>query len=152
MTSPRSPSRRLASGALQFTIDQQPYLQGFLPILQLYMYKASQSLTGIADVNTGLKFLDKTTVAPYNSTKSRYEGTSTSRRGHEVVGYAAGRRWPPRRTRRSQRLLRRAQRRLGPARRGAEPRAALPDAARGQHHRGHADRVHLLRDHAPATS
>ncbi len=68
----------LASGALQFTIDQQPYLQGFLPILQLYMYKASQSLTGIADVNTGLKFLDKTTVAPYNSTKSRYEGTSTS--------------------------------------------------------------------------
>ena len=68
----------LAAGALQFTIDQQPYLQGFLPILQLYMYKASQSLTGIADTNTGLKFLDKTTVGPYNSTKSRYEGTSTA--------------------------------------------------------------------------
>jgi simple sugar transport system substrate-binding protein len=68
----------VASGALQFTIDQQPYLQGFLPILQLYMYKASQSLSGIADVNTGLKFLDKTTVAPYNSTKSRYEGTSSA--------------------------------------------------------------------------
>ena len=68
----------VASGAMQFTIDQQPYLQGFLPILQLYMYKASQSLTGVADVNTGLKFLDKTTVAPYNNTKSRYEGTSTA--------------------------------------------------------------------------
>jgi simple sugar transport system substrate-binding protein len=68
----------LASGALQFTIDQQPYLQGFLPVLQLYMYKVSQSLTGIADVNTGLKFLDKSTVKPYNSTKSRYEGTSTA--------------------------------------------------------------------------
>ncbi|HEV3388902.1 MAG TPA: sugar ABC transporter substrate-binding protein [Solirubrobacteraceae bacterium] len=68
----------VASGAMQFTIDQQPYLQGFLPILQLYMYKASQSLSGIADVNTGLKFLDKTTVGPYNNTKSRYEGTSTS--------------------------------------------------------------------------
>jgi len=68
----------LAAGALQFTIDQQPYLQGFLPILQLYMYKASQSLTGIADTNTGLKFLDKSTVQPYNSTKSRYEGTSTA--------------------------------------------------------------------------
>jgi simple sugar transport system substrate-binding protein len=68
----------LAAGALQFTIDQQPYLQGFLPVLQLYMYKASQSLTGIADTNTGLKFLDKTTVQPYNSTKSRYEGTSTA--------------------------------------------------------------------------
>jgi simple sugar transport system substrate-binding protein len=68
----------VASGAMQFTIDQQPYLQGFLPILQLYMYKASQGLTGVADVNTGLKFLDKTTVGPYNNTKSRYEGTSTS--------------------------------------------------------------------------
>ncbi len=67
----------LAAGALQFTIDQQPYLQGFYPVLQLYMYKVSQSLTGIADVNTGLKFLDKTSVAPYNSTKSRYEGTGT---------------------------------------------------------------------------
>jgi simple sugar transport system substrate-binding protein len=65
----------LASGALQFTIDQQPYLQGFLPILELYLYKASQSLTGPADVNTGLKFLDETSVIPYNSTVSRYEGT-----------------------------------------------------------------------------
>ena len=42
------------------------------------MYQASQSLSGIADVNTGLKFLDKETVVPYNSTKSRYEGTSSS--------------------------------------------------------------------------
>ncbi len=62
---------------MQFTIDQQPYLQGFFPIIELYMYKVSQTLTGIADVNTGLKFLDKTTVVPYNSTKSRYEGTCT---------------------------------------------------------------------------
>jgi simple sugar transport system substrate-binding protein len=68
----------LAAGFLDFTIDQQPYLQGFLPVLQLYLYKASQTLTGIADVNTGLKFLDSKTVVPYNNTKSRYEGTSTS--------------------------------------------------------------------------
>jgi simple sugar transport system substrate-binding protein len=68
----------LASGMIDFTIDQQPYLQGFLPILELYLYKVSGSLTGAADVNTGLKFLDKTTVEPYNSTKSRYEGSSTS--------------------------------------------------------------------------
>ena len=68
----------LASGALQFTIDQQPYLQGFFPVLELYLYNVSQKLTGLADVNTGLKFLDKTTIAPYNSTKSRYEGTGTS--------------------------------------------------------------------------
>ena len=64
MTSRRSPSSCSRRATSQFTIDQQPYLQGFLPILELYMYKVSQSLTGIADVNTGLKFLDKTTVAP----------------------------------------------------------------------------------------
>jgi simple sugar transport system substrate-binding protein len=68
----------LAAGQLDFTIDQQPYLQGFLPVLQLFMYKQSGSLTGPADVNTGLKFLDKTTVGPYNNTKSRYEGSSTA--------------------------------------------------------------------------
>jgi simple sugar transport system substrate-binding protein len=68
----------LAAGYIEFTIDQQPYLQGFYPILQLYMYNASQHLTGIADVDTGLKFLNKTTIIPYSSTKSVYEGTSTS--------------------------------------------------------------------------
>jgi simple sugar transport system substrate-binding protein len=68
----------LQAGQIDFTIDQQPYLQGFLPVLELYMYKASQTLTGLADVNTGLKFLDKETVKPYVSTKSRYEGSSTA--------------------------------------------------------------------------
>ena len=68
----------LADGQIDFTIDQQPYLQGFFPIIQLYLAKASETLSGVADVNTGLKFLDKTTVVPYNSTKSRYEGTSTA--------------------------------------------------------------------------
>jgi simple sugar transport system substrate-binding protein len=67
----------LAADQIDFTIDQQPYLQGFIPILQLFMYQASGGLSGIADTNTGLKFLDKTTVVPYNDTKSRYEGTST---------------------------------------------------------------------------
>jgi simple sugar transport system substrate-binding protein len=67
----------LAADQIDFTIDQQPYLQGFFPVLELYLYQVTQSLTGIADINTGLKFLDKTTVVPYNSTKSRYEGTST---------------------------------------------------------------------------
>jgi simple sugar transport system substrate-binding protein len=67
----------LAAGQIDFTIDQQPYLQGFFPIVELYLYNVTQTLTGMADVNTGLKFLDKTTVVPYNSTKSRYEGTAT---------------------------------------------------------------------------
>ena len=49
----------LAAGQIKFTIDQQPYLQGFLPVLQLFLYKVSGSLTGFAETNTGLKFLDK---------------------------------------------------------------------------------------------
>jgi simple sugar transport system substrate-binding protein len=68
----------LAQDQLDFTIDQQPYLQGFLPVLELYLYNVSKTLSGMADVNTGLKFLDKSTVQPYNSTKSRFEGTSKS--------------------------------------------------------------------------
>ena len=68
----------LADGQIQFTIDQQPYLQGFFPVLELFLYQASKTLTGIADVDTGLKFLDSKTVVPYNDTKSRFEGTSSA--------------------------------------------------------------------------
>ena len=67
----------LANGTIQFTIDQQPYLQGFFPIMELYLYQVTQKLTGIADIDTGLKFLDQTSIKPYVTTKSRYEGTGT---------------------------------------------------------------------------
>jgi simple sugar transport system substrate-binding protein len=67
----------LAAGDIQFTIDQQPYLQGFLPVVELYLHNVSKGLSGIADVDTGIKFLTKETVEPYNTTKSRYEGTSS---------------------------------------------------------------------------
>jgi simple sugar transport system substrate-binding protein len=70
--------RLLSEGNIEFTIDQQPYLQGFIPILQLFMYKVSGTLTGLAETDTGLKFLDKETVGPYLKTKSRYEGTATA--------------------------------------------------------------------------
>jgi simple sugar transport system substrate-binding protein len=68
----------LQEGNLEFTIDQQPYLQGFIPVLQLFMYKVSGTLTGIFEANTGLKFLNKETIAPYVKTKTRYEGTSSA--------------------------------------------------------------------------
>jgi simple sugar transport system substrate-binding protein len=68
----------LQEGNIEFTIDQQPYLQGFLPILQLFQYKVSGTLTGPAEVDTGLKFLNKETVAPYVKTKTRYEGTASA--------------------------------------------------------------------------
>ena len=63
-------------GHLDFTIDQQPYLQGFLPVVQLFLYKLSGGLQQPADTNTGLLFVTKQNVAPYLSTKTRFEGSS----------------------------------------------------------------------------
>ncbi len=68
----------LSEGYIEFTIDQQPYLQGFLPVLQLFLYKVSGTLTGPSEVDTGLKFLDKESVQPYLKSKTRYEGTSST--------------------------------------------------------------------------
>jgi simple sugar transport system substrate-binding protein len=68
----------LRSNCIQFAIDQQPYLQGFLPVVELFLHNASHGLTGAADVDTGIRFLDPTTIAPYAKTTSRYEGTGTA--------------------------------------------------------------------------
>ncbi len=77
----------LHEGYIEFTIDQQPYLQGFLPILQLFQWLVSGSLTGPAEVDTGLKFINKETVTPYVNSKSRFEGTSSE---PKVVPIPAG--------------------------------------------------------------
>jgi simple sugar transport system substrate-binding protein len=77
----------LHEGYLEFTIDQQPYLQGFVPILQLFLWQVSGSLSGPAEVNTGLKFVDKETITPYVNSKSRFEGTSSEAK---VVPIPAG--------------------------------------------------------------
>ena len=45
------------------------------------MYNASGSLSGIADTNTGLKFLDKTTVGPVQQHQEPL-------RGHLVVAWS----------------------------------------------------------------
>jgi simple sugar transport system substrate-binding protein len=61
---------------LDFTIDQQPYLQGFLPVLQLFLYRYSSGLVAPADTNTGLNFVTRENVGRYLTTKSRFEGSS----------------------------------------------------------------------------
>jgi simple sugar transport system substrate-binding protein len=66
----------LVSGQIRFAIDEQQYLQGFLPILQLYLHRASDGLTGPADVDTGVRVVDKHSAAAYAHTDSRFEGTS----------------------------------------------------------------------------
>ena len=63
---------------LDFTIDQQPYLQGFLPVLPLFLDRYSGGLVTPADTNTGLTFVTGRNVARYLTTQSRYEGSSSA--------------------------------------------------------------------------
>jgi simple sugar transport system substrate-binding protein len=67
----------IKAGSLNFTIDQQPYLQGFLPALYLYLWNLSGGLVNPPVTNTGLTFVTKSNVGPYLTTTSRYEGSST---------------------------------------------------------------------------
>jgi simple sugar transport system substrate-binding protein len=62
------------------TIDQQPYLQGFLPVIQLYLYNISGGVTGPAETNTGLVFITPDTVDRYLETTSRFEGDSEAQK------------------------------------------------------------------------
>src|SRR5215217_6865786 len=70
----------LGKGHIDFTIDQQPYLQGFLPVMQLYLYNISGGDTGPAETNTGLVFITPDTVDRYLETSSRFEGDSETQK------------------------------------------------------------------------
>ncbi len=74
------------AGNLDFTIDQQPYLQGFYTAMEMAMFKLSGGLTGPSEINTGLKFVTKDNVEPYLATKSRYEGNSPDERVIDRTG------------------------------------------------------------------
>jgi simple sugar transport system substrate-binding protein len=65
------------AGQLGFTIDQSPYLQGFLPTLYLYLYQLSGGLVAPPETDTGLKFVTKDNVDPYTAPTSRFEGSTT---------------------------------------------------------------------------
>ncbi len=68
----------IQQGHLDFTIDQQPYLQGYYTVMEMFNFLVSGGLVGPADINTGLKFVTKGSVGPYLSTKTRYEGSSSA--------------------------------------------------------------------------
>ncbi|HEX3348406.1 MAG TPA: sugar ABC transporter substrate-binding protein [Acetobacteraceae bacterium] len=68
--------QNIKDGFLDFTIDQQPYLQGFYTAMEMFVFLASGGLSGPAEINTGLKFVTKESIDPYLSTQSRYEGNS----------------------------------------------------------------------------
>lgn len=53
------------------------------------MFKLSGGLTGPSEINTGLKFVTKDNVKPYQTTKSRYEGSSSQEQVIERSGAIA---------------------------------------------------------------
>ena len=68
------------AGSIQFTINQNPYLQGFLPTLYLYMFNLSGGLVTPPDTDTGLSFITKSNVGPYLTNTSRFEGSTTAQK------------------------------------------------------------------------
>jgi simple sugar transport system substrate-binding protein len=66
----------IQAGQIDFTIDQDPYLQGFLPVLYLYMFNLTGGLVLPPDTDTGLTFVTKSNVGPYISSKTTYEGST----------------------------------------------------------------------------
>jgi simple sugar transport system substrate-binding protein len=65
----------IASGDMTFTTDQQPYLQGFIPTLQLYLYQLSGGAVSPANTDTSLAYVTIDNVDTYTS-PSRFEGSS----------------------------------------------------------------------------
>ncbi len=66
----------LQQGYLEFTIDQQPYLQGFLTTVEMFLFLMSGGLVGPLDINTGRDLVTIENVGMYLTRPSRYEGNS----------------------------------------------------------------------------
>ena len=75
-TDPRTLSA-LSSGKLKFSIFQDPYMQGFLPVLYLYMYNLSGSQIAPPDTDTGLTVLTPSNVSQVLK-NSRFQGGSSA--------------------------------------------------------------------------
>jgi simple sugar transport system substrate-binding protein len=69
----------IKAGKTDFTIYQDPYLQGFLPVLYLYLYNISGGTLGPSDTDTGLSFITKSNVDPYYLA-DRYQGSTTAQK------------------------------------------------------------------------
>lgn len=75
----------VADGVLDFTIDQQPYLQGFLPVVALYLNKLSGGVVAPPETNTGLVFLGQDDATLFVETESRFEGDAEDQKIVEPV-------------------------------------------------------------------
>ncbi len=69
----------IKAGTTGFTIYQDPYLQGFLPTIYLYLYNISGGTLVPSDTDTGLSFITKSNLAEYNLA-SRFQGSTTAQK------------------------------------------------------------------------
>ncbi len=69
----------IQAGKTDFTIYQDPYLQGFLPTLYLYLYNLSGGTLSPSDTDTGLTFITKSNAAPFTKS-SRFQGSTTAQK------------------------------------------------------------------------
>ena len=67
----------LQSGKVNFTLFQDPYLQGFLPVLYMYLYNLSGGQLAPPDTDTGLTVLNKGSVGQFQKS-SRFQGGSSA--------------------------------------------------------------------------
>jgi len=65
----------IESGDMTFTTDQQPYLQGFIPTLQIYLYQLSGGAVSPANTDTSLAYVDSENVGIYLE-PSRFQGST----------------------------------------------------------------------------
>jgi len=69
----------ITAGKTDFTIYQDPYLQGFLPTLYTYLFNISGGTISPSDTDTGLTFITKSNAAPY-SKSSRFQGSTAAQK------------------------------------------------------------------------
>jgi simple sugar transport system substrate-binding protein len=65
----------IQSGKIEFSIDQQPYVQGYMAVSSLYLYlKNGNDIGGGKAVLTGPSFVDKTNIdkiVPFTKNNTR---------------------------------------------------------------------------------
>ena len=69
----------IKQGLMDFTIYQDPYLQGFLPVVYMYLFNLSGGTIVPPDTDTGLSFIEKATLGNYQ-VSSRFQGQTTAQK------------------------------------------------------------------------
>ena len=69
----------IKSGDMDFTIYQDPYLQGFLPVMYMYLYNLSGGTVVPSDTDTGLSVITKSSLGNYQ-VSSRFQGQTTAQK------------------------------------------------------------------------